>query len=402
MQGESPLNMMRPPPPRRARRHPGAAPRRRRRIWPVVLPLCILVVLGAGWCWLWYYAASVADRTLSGWIEREAAAGRVYSCGSQDITGFPFRIQAHCVEAAAQINSNQPPFAVSAKDITFAAQVYHPTLLVGRVTSPVMVSVPGQPTNFVANWSRGQLSVSGLPPEPESVSVTLDEPRLDQVVAANPTTVFTADYAEVRSRIIGGSAGDHPVIETSIQFKAATAPTLHPLLAEPLQGEIDAVVKGFNDLSPKPWTARFRELQANGGSIEIKHIRLERADAIIVGAGTLTVNQNGKLDGLIRVAIAGVENIVPLLGVDQLIGRGIDRLAGNGQQGLGALDRLMPGLSGVVRDTANSSLIENLNKMGQPTDIDKKPAIVLPLRFSDGSVYLGMIPLGDVPPLYRD
>jgi hypothetical protein len=90
------------------------------------------------------------------------------------------------------------------------------------------------------------------------------------------------------------------------------------------------------------------------------------------------------------------------LGVDRIIGRGIDRLAGNGQspQGLGALDRLMPGLGGVVRDTANASLIENLNKMGQPTEIDKKPAIVLPLRISDGSVYLGMIPLGDVPPLF--
>ena len=73
--------------------------------------------------------------------EQEAAAGRVYSCGTQDITGFPFRIQAHCVEAGAQINSNQPPFAVNAKDITFAAQVYHPTRLVANVTGPLTLSI---------------------------------------------------------------------------------------------------------------------------------------------------------------------------------------------------------------------------------------------------------------------
>jgi len=99
LQGESPLNMMRPPRQRPARR-PSAAPARRSWIWAVVVPVGVVIALSAGWCWLWYYSASVADRTLSGWVEREAAAGRVYSCGTQDIAGFPFRIQAHCVEAA--------------------------------------------------------------------------------------------------------------------------------------------------------------------------------------------------------------------------------------------------------------------------------------------------------------
>ena len=144
-------------------------------------------------------------------------------------------------------------------------------------------------------------------------------------------------------------------------------------------------------------------MQAAGGGIEIKSLRIERPDAIIVGTGTLTVNEHGKLDGLIRVAIVGVETIVPLLGIDRVIGQGINRLTGSGgpsAQGLGALDRLVPGLSGAVRDSANASLIDNLKKMGQPTEIDKKPAIVLPLRFSDGSVYLGMIPVGTVPPLF--
>ena len=131
-------------------------------------------------------------------------------------------------------------------------------------------------------------------------------------------------------------------------------------------------------------------------------MRVARPDAIIVGEGTLTVNAHGKLDGLIRVAIVGIERIVPLLGVDRMIGRGIDRLAGsdNASQGLGALDRLVPGLGGALRDTANASLIDNLKKMGQPTEVDNKPAIVLPLRFSDGSIYLGMLRVGEVPPLF--
>jgi|SRR5581483_1861678 len=404
MTGESPLGMMRPRqrPAQRAPRRRGASGPGRRRTLPIVVSVLILIVLAGGWSWLWYVAAAEADRTLASWVKREAAAGRIYSCGSQEITGFPFRIQAHCVQAGAQINSNQPPFAVAAKDITFTAQVYHPTRLVARVVGPLTLSVPGQPPTFTANWSNAEMTLSGLPPAAQSVTVAVDNPRVDQSINATPTTIFTADSAEVATSIIDGTANDNPVIETLIRFAAATAPTVHPLLAAPVKGDIDAEFKGFKDLAPKSWAQRFREMQAAGGSIEIKRLRLDRPDSIIIGTGTLTLNADGKLEGLIRVAISGVENIVPQLGIDRAISRGINQIAGDktGGQGLGALDRIMPGLGNAVRDTANSSIIDSLNKMGQPTEIDNKPAIVLPLRVSDGSVYLGMIPLGDLPPMF--
>jgi hypothetical protein len=400
MQGESPLNMMKPRARQRQRQQAPAT--QRSRIWSTVLAVCTIAVLAGGWCWVWYDAAAIADRTLSGWVKREAAAGRVYTCGSQDITGFPFRIQAHCVEAGAQINSNQPPFAVNAKDITFAAQVYHPTRLVAHVTGPLTLSIPGQPPSFTANWTSAAMTISGVPPQPESVTVSVEDPKVDQSITTGTATIFTADSAEVQSGIISGSAADNPVIDTLVKFASATAPTVHPLLAAPVQGEIDTVFKGFKDLAPKPWPQRFREMQASGGGIEIKRFRLERADSIIVGEGELTLNPDGKVEGLIRVAISGVENIVPQLGIDRAINRTINRLAGDkaASQGLNKLDQLMPGLGGVIRNSANAGVIDSLNKMGQPTEIDKKPAIMLPLRFSDGSAYLGMVPLGDVPPLF--
>jgi hypothetical protein len=402
MPGESPLNMMQPQRPRPQRpRHAGPPPRRR--LWPVLLPVGAVALIAAGWCALWYYAAGVADQAMTGWIAREAVAGRIYSCGSRSIGGFPFRIAADCANAGATIGSTQPPFAATATDISVTAEVYHPTRLMGDVTGPVTLAEPGQPPSFVANWTRARASVSGLPPQPDAVSVTLDHPKVDRGTGANATTIFAADSSDFDARLVGGSATANPVIDALLKFTAATTPTLHPLLAEPLQGEIEAEFRGFKDLLPKPWPQRFREMAAAGGSIEIKRLRLERSDAIIVGAGTLTVNPNGKLNGLIRVAVAGLENIVPKLGLDRLIGRGLDRLgggSGQAQQGLNALDRLLPGLSGVVRDSASAMVIDNLNKMGQPTEIDKKPAIVLPLNVSDGFVSLGMVPLGEVPALF--
>jgi len=400
MPGESPLSMMYPPG-QRVRRPAAQAARRPLLLLPLLLAAAVVIALALAWVWLWYHAAGLVNNSLSLWVDREAAAGRVYSCGSQTVGGFPFRIEARCADAAASLTTTQPPYVVRAKDLVIAAQVYHPNVLIGDLTGPLSLAEGDQPPDFIANWSRARVIVQGLPPAPESASVTLDLPRLDRAAGA---TVFQADHADLESRIIGGSARDRPVIEAVFHLKAAAAPTLHPALANKTEAQVDAVFTGFKDLSPKPWAERFREMQATGGKIEIKFLRLAQSDAmIIVGTGTLTVNAHGKLDGLIRVGIAGIEGIVPMLGVDKAIGKGINRLTGvegPALQGLGALDRLVPGLSDAVRESANASIIESLKKMGQPTAIDKKPAIALPLRISDGAVYLGMIPLGEVPPLF--
>ncbi len=400
MPGESPLSMMHS----LERRAGKPAMRRvRRRWWPILAPIAIVIVLALVWVWLWYYASSIADRTLAGWVEREAAAGRIYSCGSQSIGGFPFRIEANCVDAAAQIGANQPLYAVKTKLISFAAAVWHPTRLVGEISGPATVAIPGQPPTWVADWRLAQLTVHGLPQDPEGVSIRLDGSHVDRT-GANAGMLFGAKTVDLQGRVIGGSPHDHPVIAITLHVVGATAPMLHPLLAEPIEGEIDAELRGFKDLSPKPWAERLREMQtAADGGIEIKSLRLAKTNVIVVGAGKLSLNAQGKLDGLVRVAIVGIEYLVPQLGVDRLIGQGIDRLAGtNGAaaQGAAALDRLVPGLGGALRQTANASVVENLKKMGQPSLIDQQPAIVLPLRFADGSIYLGILRVGEVPPLF--
>jgi len=401
MPGESPLGMMRPAV--RQAGKPGAAGARRR--WqPFLALVAIVVVLAVAWVWLWYSAAAVAGRTLAGWVDREATAGRVYSCGSQSVGGFPLRIAARCADAAAEVKSNQRSYAIRAKSVVFAAELYHPTSLIGDISGPLTLAEPGQPPSLVADWTQARVSVSGRPPNPEGVSASLAAAHLDRVgTGSNGETVFAAKQANLRGRIAAGTPNDHPVIEATLTLTDAIAPTLHPLFAQPVGVELDAVLRGFKDLSPKSWADRFREMQAADGGVEIRSLRFRQGDAMVVGVGTLSINARGKLDGVIRVAIVGIERIVPLLGIDRLIGQGLDRLAGsdrNAPQGLGALDRLVPGLGDAVRETANSSLIENLKKMGQPATIDNQPAIVLPLRFADGSIYLGMLPLGEAPPLF--
>jgi hypothetical protein len=60
----------------------------------------------------------------------------------------------------------------------------------------------------------------------------------------------------------------------------------------------------------------------------------------------------------------------------------------------------LPGLGGAVREGANAGLIEAIKRLGEPTELNKKPAVTLPLRVADGIVYVGIIPVATVPPLF--
>ena len=158
MPGKSPLSMMRPPQ-QRARR-PYTPQARGRRRWPILVPVAAVIVLAILWTGLWYYSASRADKTLAGWVQREAAAGRVYSCGTQSIGGFPLGIHAHCADASAEIKTSEPPYAIAAKDIDFVAEVYDPTRLIGDVTGPVTLAALGQSPSLTADWTRARTIVS--------------------------------------------------------------------------------------------------------------------------------------------------------------------------------------------------------------------------------------------------
>jgi hypothetical protein len=367
-----------------------------RRAW-IAVGLTI-VALAAIWSGLWYYAAAIVEQTLAGWYQREAAAGRNYSCGSQTVGGFPLKLAVRCDGVAVDVKSAQPAFSVAAKTATFGAMIWQPTTLVGEVGGPLTFAELGQAARFRADWNRGQMTVRGIPPNPESASLSFETPHVDRVTGAGASDeLFKADRVDAAARVVAGEPNHHPVIEVTLHFGGAAAPALHTLLAAAADINLDAVVRGFDDLGPKSWPERIREMRAAGGGIDIKEIRLSQGDAIvIVGSGTLTLNDHGKLDGILGVAVVGIERIIPMLGIDRLAAQGVDRLAG----GENLLDRLAPGIRGVIRQGANAGAIETVKKMGQPANVDGKPAVALPLRFVDGAIFLGVIPVGQIPPVF--
>ncbi|MGE0565520.1 MAG: DUF2125 domain-containing protein [Pseudolabrys sp.] len=348
-----------------SRRRTDRTERRRHRHY-LVLTLLVLAA-AAGWVGLWYYAVGHGEAAVNGWRAREAKAGREYICGKQTIGGFPFRFELICDRAAALFHGVTPPLELKTSSIHVAAQIYQPNLLIAEYVGPLTIGDRGRAPKMTLKWSLAQSSVRGTPAAPERVSVALDAPVLEGEGATG--AMMRAKHIEIHGRLADGSVTNRPVIDVAFKADQLSAPAAGPLAAVPIDAEISGTLRGLNDFSPKPWPARFRELQANDGRIEVTRARIAQGQTLALGSGTLSINAGGRLDGQINMAVAGVEGFINALGA-------------------------------ATKQRTGFGFTLGLGLLGGNAQVEGRQAITLPLRISDGAVFFGPLKIGEIPPLF--
>jgi hypothetical protein len=345
------------------------APRRSR--W-IVAPLAVVVVLALVWTGVWFYAARTADDMAAQWIAREAALGRVYTCASRSVAGYPFRIELTCSDPAVELRGQGPAVTLKARQILAVAQVYQPNLVIAEVTGPLTISETGGAVAFTADWTLLQASVRGVPKAPERISLVVTAAKLARAGEPQAGALARAERLELHIRQQPGGDPAKPGFDIAAETAGALLPSIPALAARPLNAQAAATLTGVSDLRPKPVAVRLREWQAAGGRLQVTNVRVQQGDAIAVARGDLALSARGRLDGTLTLTFAGFEEVVRALGLPDVQIRG-------GQGGL------LAGLSAAL---------------GGQTELEGKRAVSIPLRFNDGAVFLGPIPLGQVPPAY--
>jgi hypothetical protein len=390
---------------------------RRRPLWRLFFMPALLLVAAAVWSAFWFYSASKVDETADAWRAREAKSGRVYDCARRSVAGYPFRLEVRCDGASVSLVSQtagqaatQAPVTAKLGEILVVAQVYDPKLLIAEFTAPATISDRGGQPSMLVNWRTARSSIVGLPAVPQRVALVFDDPAIDRVDGPVQTPLARARHIELHGRLAEGSPSDHPVIETVVEISGGSMQEVHPLLAQPFDANVRAKLTGLQDFSAKPWPQRFREIQTAGGHIEIVQSRVQQGDVVAVAAGSLGLSPQGRLDGELQMTVAGLEKVIPALGIEKMLEQGVpqatlDRVApGVKTQDVnnlfGALDRAIPGLGKAVKQNANTGLAAGLNALGKEAELEGKKARAFPLRFVDGAVLLGPLKVADIPPLF--
>jgi len=389
---------------------------RRRPLWRLFIAPVLLLIAAIAWSAFWFSAASQVDVSADAWRAREAKSGRVYDCARRSVAGFPFRLEVRCDGASVALVSQtagqasaQTPITAKLGQILVVAQIYDPKLLIAEFTSPATVS-DRNAQNFVVNWRLGHSSVVGLPAVPQRASIEFDDPAIDRIDASARGRLANAKHVELHGRLLEGSPPDRPVIESVLRINQGSIQGVHPVLVEPFDADVRAVVSGLKDFSPKPWPERFREIQAAGGHVEIAQSRIQQGDLVATAAGTLGLSPSGGLEGELQMTVAGLEKVIAALGIDKMLEDGVpqatlDRVApGVKTQDInnlmGALDRAIPGLGKAVKKNANIGVAAGINALGKEAELEGRKARTFPLRFVDGAVFLGPLKVAQTAPLF--
>jgi hypothetical protein len=343
------------------------APASRTSRW-IFVPAAVVIVLALAWSAFWWFAAQRAEATMATWVEQEAQRGRIHTCASRTVGGYPFRFEVRCTQPTMELTGQQPSQVVKAKDVVAVAQVYQPGLIIAEITGPVTIGEAGQPPVWQADWQVAQASLRGVPGRPERLSVVIDRLVFDQTGSSNER-IGSADRLELHVRRGPGATDDKPVVEFAAQSAGAVV-RVGPLGPRPIEAEINGVLRGVSDLRAKPMPERLREWQAAGGRLELTKLRLKQGDAVAVAAGSVGLTPVGRPDGVVDITMAGFDSLVREFVAER----------GGGRIQLG--------------------LLAGLAFLGRPAEIDGKRGIAMTLRINDGATFLGPIPLGRVDSLF--
>ena len=325
---------------------------RRRPLWRLFIMPALLVVAAIAWSAFWFYAASQVGVKADAWRAQEAKSGRVYDCARRSVAGFPFRLEVRCDGAGVSLLSQtagraatQTPLTVKLGEILVVAQVYDPKLLIAEFTAPATISDRGEAASMTVNWRTARASVVGLPAIPQRASIVFDDPEIDRVNSSVQTPLGARQACRAARPSRGGLRDRSSRDRDRAAIEGGSVQEVHPLLAQPFDAEVRTMLTGLKDVSPKPWPERFREIQAAGGHAEIVQSRIQQGDLIAVAAGTLGLTAQGRLDGELQMTVAGIEKVIPALGIEKMLEEGVPQAT---------LDRVAPGVKSRISTTCSA------------------------------------------------
>ena len=202
--------------------HAELAPRRRP--WLIAMPLVIVLLLGAVWSGVWYYAAGEAETRMNDWQAQQAKAGRVFACGTQTVGGFPFRIEVRCDErgggteghaAAARDQAEGDPGGRAGVGPEAADRGVH------RAADRVRARASRPCTRHLDARAGERARNAG------HAGARLDRGRRAQARGRRRRAMplFDSKRAEFHARVQFGSWPHNPAIDLAVKLDGATAPT---------------------------------------------------------------------------------------------------------------------------------------------------------------------------------
>lgn len=334
---------------------PQAKKTRRSRRLPVILA-GLVVLLVIGWSALWGVGAHLIGTKFDEIIAQQAALGTRITCADRAIGGWPFRLDVACTPLTVERADGSRLSLPAARAV---ALVYRPNHIILEADAPATIDPAGMAPDGRAEWTLGhaslkfstggltalaaqatELSLSGF--EPLGLRAGLKAADVELHTRRNPGDPTRIDIAASLTKLVDGTSPDAPPLDVDLRL---TVPDPR-----------------------RTGTAMPLSLTAETGTIDVVRADISGGDTRLGVAGTLQLDAFATPSGTLTLTVDQPDGLEALLA------------------------RLLPPESPLVKAITGA-----VTGFGRKTEEDGKTRIDMPVTIRNGTVSLGLIPLGRLP-----
>ncbi len=324
--------------------------------------LVVLVIAG------WFIGAQIYRSAIDEGRAALASEGVTLTCNDESLGGFPARFEWRCSSLSLSMAGGAE---VSGGAFNTVSPVWNPLFTIAEWTGPFRsLSADGFDADIAAELLRASIRIN-TSLQLERLSAVLDP--FSVTLQGAPQAIASGNQAELHVRqpvgAVEGSATTQPSSDNDLEV-ALVLFGLESLFL----GGVDQIDMSITALMEDLAAVRARSLQQGlrswveqSGRITPLATRLRLDDHAINLDGDAVIGTDGRIGFDGAIATNDVAALVDLMGID----------ASNNASAI----------------TAGATLF------GRQTTIGEDRAVELPLRISQGTVSIGPVPLGVLPPL---
>ena len=323
----------------------------------LVAILIIVAILAGGWSGGWFWLAGWIDENADSVLAEMARRGIDVDCSGRRVSGFPFAMRVACAETnvAERASGTQARLGT----VTGGASLFAPMTAQIDMSSPAQVQSPYLETPAEMRWREAAIDIGIGANGPRDVSFDAAEFATELALAGLPDPAVTAAHAAgtLAPSAEGGTDASVTFVDLELSADGAAFPPVSGNASGHLSVPPRALLAGRAGLAA-PISARAIDVTVESGGAKFN------------GEGTLSIDADGVLDGVVTLRVTGAD----------------------------ALPDVIAGLPPQMQNLGNA-FVATLFAFGRPTTLDGEPASELVLPIENGEVALGLFtfPLPRVP-----
>lgn len=329
--------------------------------WPFIIFASFIALILAVWFGGWFVIANLLESSIESAFEDISQQGQDLECSELSTNGFPIQMQVICESLTVSVGGQQ---LFSIQELRGKVSIFNPTEFIVKAEAPLVATVPN--ANLAApingKWELVQASTNisdfGFNVQIDSANFLVGDVfevlRLGEFETSGGFRGESSSYGyhfalrvrDLLPNLVGVSVEQPGNIDINIKV---------PIDEATVDGPSEKILEGY---------------LKQGGEVQVEQVNLSMGGAEIALGGEMNFNESGYLNGDLKLWLGNYERLVQLL-----------------QYNL----------------TDYSEMIEILLPTiisGFPTeDRNGVTGKEIPIKIVNGSISVGVFPLGEIPPL---